>query len=112
MCQNKTQNNLRSAHRSAIAYAQSSKDTAYNCRMETTISVERIVPCEFECGAVATSRVVFPDGAAYACDAHVKMLLLSSPPETSGGASLDGYCAICYHPLDACRHCDSIDKKA
>lgn len=29
-----------------------------------------------------------------------------SPPQESTGAPLDGYCAICYHPLDACRHCD------
>jgi hypothetical protein len=24
------------------------------------------------------------------------------------GAPLDGYCAICYHQLDACRHCDGL----
>jgi hypothetical protein len=38
-------------------------------------------------------------------DALLSAPVVSPPHE---GAPLDGYCAICYHPLDACRHCDGI----
>lgn len=42
-------------------------------------------------------------------DEPIAALLAWQPPAAS--AALDGYCAICYHPLDQCSHCCTPDDR-
>ncbi len=63
------------------------------------------------CAALREALKVIAEntGDRGACSVATMALAQSQPDGTPKPAGSFGYCAVCYHPLDRCSHCDQPD---